>query len=150
VVAAGSLGWGEELTTNISPPSLGQEFFILRNRFGFRTPVVTLSMPPNKKPSGNRNWERTTMERRAVLAAAAVASAGLLSIRASADDALPEEVGAALARFHSIPSNFERDYVEHVVVPFFLTSIYEGERPSFPMIDTTLRSRMRFRTIFGG
>src|SRR5690348_8143313 len=79
------------------------------------------------------------MERRAVLAAAAVASAGLLSFRASAAESKPEEVGAALARFRqSIRSNFERDYVENVVVPFFLTSIYEGERPSLPMIDTTL------------
>ena len=79
------------------------------------------------------------MERRAVLAAAAVASAGLLSFRASAAESKPEEVGAALARFRqSIPSNFDRDYVENAVVPFFLTSIYEGERPALPMIDVTL------------
>ena len=40
------------------------------------------------------------------------------------------DLAAALARFRaSIPPNFNRDYVEHVVVPFFLMSFYEGERP---------------------
>ena len=38
----------------------------------------------------------------------------------------------------SIPSNFDRDYVENAVIPFFLTSFYEGERPALPMIDVTL------------
>ena len=45
----------------------------------------------------------------------------------------------ALAEFRrSIPDNFDRTYVEHVVVPFFLTRFYEGERPALPMIDVTL------------
>src|SRR6478752_7966111 len=80
------------------------------------------------------------MKRRAFLAAAAgTPAAGLLSARAAGYDGLPDDVGAALARFrNSIPSNFDRDYVEHAVVPFFLTSIYEGERPALPMIDVTL------------
>jgi hypothetical protein len=79
------------------------------------------------------------MERRAILAAAAAASTGLLPIGASAYEGLPEDIGSALARFRkSIPSNFDRDYVEHVVVPFFLTSVYVGERPSLPMIDVSL------------
>jgi len=79
------------------------------------------------------------MERRAFLAAAAATPAGLVSARAAQYDGLPDDVGAALARFrNSIPSNFDRDYVEHAVVPFFLTSIYEGERPALPMIDVTL------------
>jgi hypothetical protein len=79
------------------------------------------------------------MERRAFLAAAAATPAGLLSARAAAYDGLPDDVGAALAQFRkSIPSNFDRDYVEHAIVPFFLTSIYEGERPALPMIDVTL------------
>jgi cytochrome P450 len=70
---------------------------------------------------------------------AAAASAGLLPIQAIAYEGLPTDVGAALARFRStIPENFDRTYVEHVVVPFFLTSIYVGERPSLPMIDVTL------------
>ena len=64
------------------------------------------------------------MERRAFLTAAAATPVGLLSAQAATYEGLPDDVGAALARFrNSIPSNFERDYVEHVVVPFFLTSI---------------------------
>ncbi len=82
------------------------------------------------------------MERRALLTGAAAASAALLPFKADAYptyEGLPDDVTAALARFRStIPSNFDRDYVEHAVVPFFLTSVYEGERPSLPMIDVTL------------
>ena len=49
------------------------------------------------------------------------------------------EMAAALARFRaSIPAHFDRTYVENVVVPFLLTSVYEGERPALPMIDVTL------------
>jgi hypothetical protein len=49
------------------------------------------------------------MERRAFLGAAAATPAGLLSVRAVAYDGLPDDVGAALARFrNSIPSNFNR------------------------------------------
>jgi hypothetical protein len=88
---------------------------------------------------GNQTREQIQMERRAFLAAAAATPAGLLSARATAYEGLPDDVGAALARFrNSIPSNFDHDYVEHVVIPFFLTSIYEGERPALPMIDVTL------------
>ncbi|MCW3476668.1 cytochrome P450 [Limobrevibacterium gyesilva] len=79
------------------------------------------------------------MERRMVLAGAAAAAVGALSDRASATDASPGEIAAALARFRaSIPGNFDRAYVENVVIPFFLTSFYEGERPALPMIDVTL------------
>ena len=84
------------------------------------------------------------MERRAFLAAAAATPAGLVSARAAPYDGLPDDVGAAIARFrNSIPSNFDRDYVEHAVIPFFLTSIYEGERPALPMIDVTLSKEPR-------
>ena len=42
----------------------------------------------------------------------------------------------AVARFRAaIPANFDPDYVEHAIIPFFLTSFYEGERPMLPMID---------------
>src|SRR3974390_991160 len=79
------------------------------------------------------------MERREVLLGAATAAAGGFLYRcAQAADAPPDLV-TALERFRaSIPSNFDRDYVEHAVIPFFLTSIYEGERPALPMIDVTL------------
>ena len=79
------------------------------------------------------------MKRRAFLTAAAATPVGFLSAQAAPHEGLPNDVGAALARFrNSIPSYFDRDYVEHVVIPFFLTSIYEGERPALPMIDVTL------------
>lgn len=79
------------------------------------------------------------MKRRAFLSAAATTPATLLSARATSYEGLPDDVGAALARFRgSIPSYFAHDYVEHAVIPFFLTSIYEGERPALPMIDVTL------------
>ncbi len=79
------------------------------------------------------------MERREVLLGGATAAvAGLLYGHAQAAEA-PPEIVAAIERFRaSIPSNFDRTYVENVVVPFFLTSIYEGERPALPMIDVTL------------
>jgi hypothetical protein len=90
------------------------------------------------------------MERRAFLAAAAASPVGLVSAQPASYQGLPDDVGAALARFrNSIPSNFDHDYVEHVVVPFFLTSIYEGERPALPMIDVTLSKENALPT-FGG
>ncbi|HEX6015236.1 MAG TPA: hypothetical protein VFY87_26255 [Geminicoccaceae bacterium] len=78
------------------------------------------------------------MDRRAVLTGAAAATAGLASKGVSAA-ASSDDLAAALARFRaSIPSNFDRAYVENAVVPFFLSSIYQGERPALPMIDVTL------------
>ena len=52
---------------------------------------------------------------------------------------LPDKIAAALARFRqTIPANFDSTYVENAVVPFFLTSLYAGERPLLPMIDLNL------------
>lgn len=78
------------------------------------------------------------MERREVLLGSATAAvAGLLYGHAQAAEA-PPEIVAAVERFRaSIPKNFNRDYVEHAVIPFFLTSFFEGERPVLPMIDVT-------------
>ena len=83
------------------------------------------------------------MERRMVLTGAAASAAGLLSGAATADTTAANpasaDVAAALARFRaSIPAHFDRTYVENAVIPFFLTSIYEGERPALPMIDVAL------------
>jgi hypothetical protein len=48
---------------------------------------------------------------------------------------LPQQMLNAVALFReAIPANFDREYVEKAVIPFFLTSIYEGERPMLPMI----------------
>jgi cytochrome P450 len=79
------------------------------------------------------------MERRMVLTGAAAAAAGSFAKGATAADTLPDDIAAALTKFRaSIPKNFDRAYVENAVVPFFLTSFYEGERPALPMIDVTL------------
>ena len=79
------------------------------------------------------------MERRMFLKGAGASAGALTSIGAWATDTPPADLSAALASFRaSIPTNFNRDYVEHAVIPFFLTSIYEGERPALPMIDVTL------------
>jgi hypothetical protein len=84
------------------------------------------------------------MKRRTVLAGAAAGAAGLVSgsaFAANTPAAIPAspDLATALTRFRaSIPAHFDRTYVENAVVPFFLTSIYEGERPALPMIDVTL------------
>jgi hypothetical protein len=58
--------------------------------------------------------------------------------RAFADTAqseLPNQIQDAVRRFReTIPPNFDRDYVENAVIPFFLTSFYEDQRPMLPMV----------------
>jgi hypothetical protein len=92
--------------------------------------------------------ERKIVERRMVLkgGAAAVgflgggASSGMTVgvDRAFADvpqSELPPQILNAVQRFReTIPANFDRDYVEKAVIPFFLTSFYEDQRPMLPMI----------------
>jgi hypothetical protein len=93
--------------------------------------------------------ERKALERRTVLKGGAAAF-GLIGSGASAatiaaakpaagevaQSPLPEQLLTAVERFRAtIPADFEPDYVEHAVIPFFLTSVYEGERPMLPMID---------------
>ena len=82
------------------------------------------------------------MKRRSFLAAAAAAPAGLMLPDigfAMQQGELPTDVARALAEFRkSIPSNFDHDYVEHAVIPFFLSTVFEAERPALPMIDVTL------------
>jgi cytochrome P450 len=78
----------------------------------------------------------SSVDRRMFLTGAAASTTELISVPASALEPPTSDLAAALARFRSsIPPNFHRDYVEHVVIPFFLTSLYEGERPVMPMID---------------
>ena len=96
--------------------------------------------------------ERKIAERRTVLKGGA-AALGMLGSgtsvsmvagakQASADTPLssvPDQILTAFQRFReTIPANFDHEYVEKVVRPFFLTSFYEGERPMLPMIDVTL------------
>jgi hypothetical protein len=92
--------------------------------------------------------DRKIVERRTVLKGGA-AAVGMLGSgvsvsmvagveHASADTplSLPDQIQTALQRFReTIPANFDHEYVEKVVIPFFLTSFYEGERPMLPVID---------------
>jgi hypothetical protein len=76
--------------------------------------------------------------RRAVLIGA---GATALAAGAASASAAPQfsDLSEALAKFRaSIPSHFDREYVENVVVPFYLTSVFAGERPILPMIDLPL------------
>jgi hypothetical protein len=61
--------------------------------------------------------------------------------QASADmppSSVPDQILAAFQRFReTIPANFDHEYVDKAVKPFFLTSFYEGERPMLPVIDVT-------------
>ena len=81
------------------------------------------------------------LDRRTLLTGAGAAALAPAAAQAAyvPSEATAENVATALARFRSsIPSNFDRDYVEYAVVPFFLSSIYQGERPMLPMIDVPL------------
>ena len=82
----------------------------------------------------------TDLERRTflLLGTAAVAAGAALPTQVSAAPAAPD-LSAALAKFRAtIPSHFDREYVENAVIPFFLGSIFAGERPLLPMIDLPL------------
>jgi hypothetical protein len=111
-----------------------------------RRPKITANV---RKTSGERKMEQKIMERRTVLKGG-VAAVGMLgggassavvagAEQASADtpqSSLPDQILAAVQRFReTIPANFDREYIEKVVIPFFLTSFYEGERPMLPVID---------------
>src|SRR5262249_23488016 len=91
--------------------------------------------------------EEKELERRTVLKGGAAAfgligsgvstaaAAGPASAEARLSPSDEEQILNAVRRFRArIPAGFEADYVEHAVIPFFLTSVYEGERPTLPMI----------------
>jgi len=79
------------------------------------------------------------MDRRTMLKGGTIGAAVGLFSNASTAEVRSDDIAEAVERFRaSIPSDFNSDYVERAVIPYFLTSIYEGERPALPMIDTTL------------
>jgi hypothetical protein len=97
---------------------------------------------------GEREADMKMIERRTVLKGG-VATAGILGGVASSEMAqgvdrafadapqsgLPRQIQTAIERFReTIPPNFDHDYVEKAVIPFFLTSFYEDQRPMLPMI----------------
>jgi cytochrome P450 len=95
--------------------------------------------------------EQKKMERRTVLkggiatvgtlgggASAATVAGVARASAATAQAPLPEQILTAVERFRAtIPANFDPEYVEKAIIPFFLTSFYEGERPMLPMIDVS-------------
>jgi len=93
----------------------------------------------------------TDLRRRAFLAggAGAVASISALSGCAHSsppnspppsDQPLPPgDLDGAVAKLRAqYVAQFDADYVDNVVLPSFLNSIYDGERPVLPMIDVAL------------
>jgi hypothetical protein len=84
--------------------------------------------------------ERRTVLKGGVAAVGMVGSAGSASMLASveqtsadtAQSSLPEQVLTAFQRFReTIPANFDHEYVEKVVRPFFLTSFTKASVPCF-------------------
>src|SRR5208337_2066475 len=106
--------------------------------------------PEGDAPVADRG--QFSLERRALLLGAAATAAGALSASATA---APEphapDLAAALAKFRAtIPSHFDREYVENAVVPFYLSSIFGGERPFLPMIDLPLTKQDAIPSDFWG
>lgn len=83
------------------------------------------------------------MERRTFLAGGAAAVVGISSQPVAAhvppgagQPLAPSDREGAVARLRGqFLGDFDPAYVENVIVPYFLVSIYEGERLSLPMID---------------
>ena len=80
------------------------------------------------------------MKRRTFLAGGAVAGAAAAIVRPSApwaaDQRLaPDDIETAVARLRAQYLQFDPAYVENVIVPHFLVSIYKGERMFLPMVD---------------
>ena len=51
----------------------------------------------------------------------------------------PGDLDGAVAKLRAqYVAQFDADYVDNVVLPSFLNSIFDGERPVLPMIDVAL------------
>jgi hypothetical protein len=76
--------------------------------------------------------------------AAAVASVSALSGCAQVDRPSdqpqpPGDLDGAVAKLRAqYVAQFDADYVDNVVLPSFLNSVFDGERPVLPMIDVAL------------
>jgi TAT (twin-arginine translocation) pathway signal sequence len=93
-----------------------------------------------------------TMDRRSFLVGSGVAAAGIAAGPVSAqyvDDAwlkgpakrplAPGDIESAVQRLRKqFLAEFDPAYVENVIVPHFLVSVYDGERPYLPMIGVEL------------
>src|SRR5262249_9028866 len=69
-------------------------------------------------------------------ASAALVAGGEQASAEAPQSSLPAQILTAVQRFREkISTNFDHEYGEKVVIPFFLTSLYESERPMLPVID---------------
>ena len=72
-------------------------------------------------------------------AASASASQALAHYQSSDLNVDTSDLAATVARLRrQFQASFDAAYVDHVIIPHFLVSIYGGERPSLPMIDVKL------------
>jgi hypothetical protein len=103
-----------------------------------------LELSKNSNSRGWYNGKKIRIDRRTLLASAALTSVAAIAATTGhastpANAGMSDDVSTALAQFrNSIPRNFDPTYIEHAVMPFFLESLYQGERPVLPMIDTPL------------
>lgn len=101
-------------------------------------PSDIVADPSNGVISTVDNPAEVSVGRRALLLGAGAAALAAGAASASAAPQSPDLSGA-LAKFRaSIPSHFDREYVENAIVPFYLTSAFAAERPILPMIDLPL------------
>ena len=103
------------------------------------------------------------MDRRSFLVGSTLSASGLAARPAYAqyfDDAwlkappqrplAPADIESAVGKLRKqFLAQFDAAYVENVIVPHFLVSVYDGERPTLPMIGIELTKEMHFLTIFG-
>ena len=98
------------------------------------------------------------MKRRTFLAGGATAVAGLSTQCAHAhypppthgQPVAPSDLQSVAARLRAqYLKEFDPAYVENVIVPNFLVSVYDGERPCLPMIDVSSPRRTPFPTTCG-
>jgi cytochrome P450 len=82
---------------------------------------------------------RTFLQLGAVGAAGAAAGPGLAHYQSANPSQSLDDLGATITRLRNqFLANFDAAYVDRVIVPYFLLSMYQGERPPLPMIDVTL------------
>jgi hypothetical protein len=82
---------------------------------------------------------RTFLKLGAASAAGATAPPVLAHYQSTNPAPSLDDLGGTIVRLRNqFLANFDAAYVDRVIIPHFLVSVYEGERPSLPMIDTTL------------
>lgn len=87
------------------------------------------------------------MRRRAFIAGGAGAVAGLATLTGCANSSptsapapvADDQVAAAITKLRAqYLAQYDADYVEHAILPWYLNTLSEGQRPVLPMIDVAL------------